>query len=82
MVPRAYWSPAALEVREAQDALLCLEAAHSSGVGTCLEAINEEQGRNACLPQIQVSPNHVLCVGRAICQCRTVVARRAIVHCG
>jgi hypothetical protein len=60
MAPRAYWSPAALEVREAQDALLCLEAAHSSAVSTCLDAINEEHGRHACLPQIQVSPEHVL----------------------
>ena len=51
--PRIYWSPAALEVREAQDALLCLEATHSAGINECLASINEN-GRHACLPQIQV----------------------------
>ena len=53
MAPRAYWSPAALEVREAQDALLCLEAAHSSSFNACLDAQYGE-GRHDCLPQIQV----------------------------
>ena len=55
MGPRAYWSPAALEVREAQDALLCLEAAHSPAVTECLNGINQK-GRHDCLPQIQDAP--------------------------
>jgi hypothetical protein len=52
-LPRAYWSPAALEVREAQDALLCVEAVHSSAVSETIAAINQD-GRHDCLPQIQV----------------------------
>lgn len=54
MGPRAYWSPAALEVREAQDSLHCLEAAHSAAIKECLDNINKK-GRHDCLPQIQVS---------------------------
>jgi hypothetical protein len=53
MAPRAFWSPAALEVREAQDALVCLEAAHSPSFNASLDAQYLE-GRHYCLPQIQV----------------------------